>query len=799
MVSLRSSLRSGVKRTLFGTAAALHKRDPSGQSEARFWRKIIARMHNKPEQLQSLGWQAEEQGNLRLAFDVWAALSLTKSKLRGKGLRKLIRMERNIRLASLLQGDRVGQALTAFDMPLPPADDTEPVSGDLAQLQASVEAFWQGADRLEPPQQSRLCKACAALAAAENRAGRSTTAVFTLQPVLSCFPAYQTVYPQVYKALLEMLMNAYQTQAQTEPVWALLAQWDLFLETRAAHVGDATSDQLWQFALRYGHRLLDMDESDAAARLIAPLQERREDSAGALSLTARMAERRADWEAAARDWQLYAAIMNPVSTKSGTIKAQNAETRARQANVGRTGLRRVRVEQALDAHKAGQMRAFREMAVRIVESLPDQRLLKYDPRILEVARLYVQDALREEGLFTPSVGNAGLRRVVIAMDILKVSEVHTHSRVIFTMCRNLLLHDPGLEIHVVITHERFAVTTPVVAEAFDPTRDADVEERARAALGDLFGARFHLHSHLAPGLEGVAEVAQHILALTPDVVLYGGGHRGLFSNESRLVRHVLYDLLPAVFFYIQANNEVDPKFDMIITRGPHAVEGDPGRATIREQPYPTIVDAALSAAQQPVDPAKHESKTLVSAITGVRMDVRLSEMGAEEMAGFFSILDRVPGAVWHFIGCRDIKMVRAKNPEIARRMTEGQIVLHTVMPFEDFTDLVTQASLFLHLPGFTGGSGGAAVARRAAIPILTFNHSDVSGRQPPETVFETDNIAGFAEMAVGLLEDADAWVGIAERQIAHTNWIRETSVQGFHGCLSEAARLGRDRLAQALG
>src|SRR5690606_34719474 len=150
----------------------------------------------------------------------------------------------------------------------------------------------------------------------------------------------------------------------------------------------------------------------------------------------------------------------------------------------------------------------------------------------------------------------------ICLDILKVSAVHTHSRVVFTMCRNLLRHDPGLEIHLVITNERFAVTTPVLASSFNPLRDDEVIALARSALGEFYDRRFHMQFHRDAGLEGVVRSCKAIVALQPDLLMYGGGHRGLFSNESRLVRHALYDLFPTAFFYIQSNNEVDEKNDM---------------------------------------------------------------------------------------------------------------------------------------------------------------------------------------------------------------------------------------------
>lgn len=804
MPSKMTSLRSSLRRAAFGTATTLLHADSSGQMERKFHRALIGRLQGDPKKIQSLAWHAEERGDLVLALQAWRALATEGARKKAVSVTKIFgklaaletRMRRQVGYYNpdeALTFPEVPEIVLTADKF---ADQTRPTDRTLRMEKAALVDFWAGVDTMSDRAQGRLRKAYSALAAHRNRAGRQHIACSALLPVLDRWKDYQTAYPLFYKGALQALEEALTAaDGSAEQSWKLIADWWAFFAARQDRMKRATLAQIWRLSLRAANSLQKQGQMEASERVMQPAFEFWDDNAAALTVLARASEARGDWRQAAERWQLYAAIMNPVSTKSGTIVAENAEDRARKASFARMALRTVRAQLALECHAAGQIREFRELAVRIVESLPDQRLLKYDPLFLEVARLYVQSALREDLVYAPEPEVPGkLRRVVLCLDILKVSDVHTHSRVIFTMCRNLLRHDPDLHMHIVITNERFAVSAPVVSPSFNPTRDAEIEDRARAALGEFYGSRFHLHLHRETGLEGVVNSCKQVIDLSPDLILYGGGHRGLFSNESRLVRHALFDLVPAAFFYIQANNQVDAKFDMIIARGPHAIEGEPGEVEVRVQPYPTIVEDALAAAQSAVDPAKADSKTIISAITGVRMDVRLGELTRAEMDGFFSILDRVPGTVWHFIGCRDVAAVQKANKELANRVKAGQIRLHSVMPFEEFTGLVGNAALFLHLPGFTGGSGGAAVARRGAVPILTFNHSDVSGRQPPETVFEIDNIAGFADMAVSLLQDRDQWVNIARRQIAHTDWIRQTSVQGFHDCLEEAARLGHQRL-----
>lgn len=512
-----------------------------------------------------------------------------------------------------------------------------------------------------------------------------------------------------------------------------------------------------------------------------------------------VAGKQKDWRLAAQHWQHLAAMTTTAAaqveeTAEGEdLSSEDTQDMLRRSTYARNELRRARMYLAQELFAQGRKREFNELACRIVETIPDQRVFKNDPQVVELVATYVQDALRVDGIHPAHNRpvNRAPQRIVFCLDVLKVSDVHTHARVIFAICRNLLALDPRIEIHVVVTNERFAVTTPIVAQSFTPTNEEMVRERAQQAFPDDYGKRFFFHMFRDTGLEGIVRSCKEILDIAPDVILYGGGHKGFYSNESRVLRHCLYDSLPTAFFFVQSNNEVDPKLDVIIARGPHAIVGDPGTAQVRIQPYPTITDGQIKTV---ICPERQADKIIISAITGVRMDLKMKEQSDSDMRAFFSILDKTPGAVWHFIGASNPEAVINANKRFAKRVQSGQVVVHPVLPMAEFSALVGKAALFLHLPGFTGGSGGASVARRAGIPILTFRHSDVAGRQPPETVFEASNAEGFSDLAVRLLSDLDLWIETVHSQFARTNWIRENAAQGFYDCLTEACRVGGQRL-----
>ncbi len=385
----------------------------------------------------------------------------------------------------------------------------------------------------------------------------------------------------------------------------------------------------------------------------------------------------------------------------------------------------------------------------------------------------------------PTAPGPKLRRVVLCVDILKTSGHYRHGGTVFQICRALMECDPALEIHLLISNEhRTAVQSP------DPAPESALPKMAETALAGHFNTRFFLHIQSGAGLQGLLDSCEKLLALAPDLLLFGGGHRGPVSNESRLLRHCLFPHLPTAFFFFQCNDQVDERCDLILARGPHRIEGRPKAVPIARQPYPTLtVDSRMGAftpAQGPVQ--------IVSALVGSRLEARLTELGQRRLRRFLSLLDTWPGAVWHFVGAEDVAGLVARNPALHARIKRGQVVVHPMLPGDEFTQLLQQARLFLHLPGFTGGSGGAGLARRAGVPILTFRDSDVAGRQPPQTVFAPNQSANYLALARRILEDEDTARQIVALQQSHSAHLRDTAASNFLTCLHRAHALGRARL-----
>lgn len=799
-MSKERSFSHKMKQAAFRSVLGLVRIVPGATAERAVQSHLIQRCNNDIKQLTRIAWAAEEAEDYPLAIKSWLKVTEIAAEENDRGQTFVKAANKFALLESKLRRRVLASEKTSSDMIWPETADI--IVRHKKAMQNAIKpglvkrrlAFLQTLWNTDIAQSSSKYQAGLRRAYGQKVTGlikeeQFDNALMVLQPLLAQWPDYQTGQRLYYRAVTdEVAADPAKRFAKLDAWWAHYhANKDLF---------DASSaDQIWTQTTRVARKMIGDKRAKHTERLVMPAFQEWPDNSGALSLLAEASELRRDWRGCADRWQLLAAVSNPVTTKSRTHVAQNTEEMARRTKHACNQLRRARIKLAKELHAQGKRREFAELTNRIVESLADHRVMKKEREIIDLIGLYVKDALREDGVaqvIERAADNKPMR-IAICLDVLKISDVHTHSRVVFAMCRNLMEMNPNIETHIIVTNERFAVTTPVVAASFSPVREAVMEQSAQAALPEFYGSRFFLHVLRNTGLEGLVSTSKEIIDIAPDVILYGGGHRGLFSNESRVVRHCLYDHFPSAFFYIQANNEVDDKLDMIIARGPHEIEGNKGKAAVRVQPYPTIVkDGFVN--EVPIDMEKHARKHIVSAITGVRMDVRMKDIDRGEMNKMMSILDKVPGAVWHLIGATDPKKVIESNPVIKARVKAGQMVVHPVLPFEEFTELVGQSSLFFHIPGFTGGSGGATVARRGGIPIVTFEHSDVSGRQPAETVFASDDLAGAVAKSVSVLNDADKWRSTVEAQFAHTNWILETSASGFYDCLSETLKTSRARL-----
>nr|WP_231363386.1 hypothetical protein [Thioalkalivibrio sp. ALM2T] len=502
------------------------------------------------------------------------------------------------------------------------------------------------------------------------------------------------------------------------------------------------------------------------------------------------------WCEAEKNWQIALAHFTPWESKRGVFDKRNKSLSGAKRRALKKRLNKSRLLCAEVCADNENRVGFEERLFRALETLGDQRSLKNNDLLISGIKSHFRLAEEFDGLFRnrnqESTGAVSGIRVGICVDVLKVSEVHVHARFINSICRNLLQHYSDIEIDIIATHERFVATMPVLDKSFNIGHPEVLREAVTKDLCEEYPSRFRFHCFMSHGVAGLLNTCKSIMSMDLDLILYGGGAKGLFSNESKVVRRVLYDYVPTAFFFIQASNTVDRFNDMIIARGAYDIKGDYDDVEVRVQPYPTFGKTASST--ETCERAHDEEKKIITANVGFRMDRLLIDMPAEEMQSILSILDSVKGAKWYIVGLSKPWSTVMHRAPLLMRVLRGQVVVQKTLPLSEFTGLVSRASLFLHLRGQTGGAGGASLARRANVPVLTTADSDVACVQPEETVFAAHETGEMVEKAKAIMNDENVKRRIVKGQCESMEYHRENSTRGFYTCISDAIEIGRKRL-----
>ena len=320
-------------------------------------------------------------------------------------------------------------------------------------------------------------------------------------------------------------------------------------------VTDAEQLRIWEHDARAIHAK--GSEHDALE------QARVEDSVSpealhALAVLAMLAEHQQDWRRAVGRWQLLASVTNPITTKSRSHVAQNVAVMMRWTTLARARLRIARCTLAEETRAQGQRRESDELIARIVETTPDQHALKSDKTAVNLVRSYVQDALRDDGVAMPPPLATDLVRIVLCYDVicpLTLDEV-------IRICSDLLRHHPQLSIHLVVSNERFIVSTPMLPPSFDAPDQDTLNTALRGAMPAPFDENLQVTVCSRKGLEGIVGNCTEILSLRPDVIVFAGGQEGPFSPESVIIRQCLYDTLATVQYTPSAQATFDGQSDL---------------------------------------------------------------------------------------------------------------------------------------------------------------------------------------------------------------------------------------------
>lgn len=462
----------------------------------------------------------------------------------------------------------------------------------------------------------------------------------------------------------------------------------------------------------------------------------------------------------------------------------------------RRKIMRCNAQLSLESLQAGDRVAAAEHISQALEAVDYSIHLRVRRDMVDPIVAYARDILKHRGVTPRDVPEAP-RHIIICLDIIKMSAVHSHKHLYLSLAAALVSLDPGVRVTLVATYERQISWNAGFEEYYRADNIEMLRDFIDEKIDEDLRARISVRYFESFGLRGVINTCEELLQMEPDMILYGGGRSGFHANESLVVRHILYKYVPTGFFFVQSNNIVDEVVDVIIARGRHPMNGDPQDAMIRYSPYPPFPGLQAAVLPESMATMAQDRQRIVTAWVGVRLDKTLHGYENGEIDRVLDFLDACPEADWHLIGADDPDNLLGNHKRFCSMRARGRIVVHPVLDYDEFYHMASSAAVFFQLPGFTGGGGGASVARKNDVPILCFEHSDVAPLQPREFVFAEDALDDALVAAFRMLNEPETRAALVREQWDMLESRRSDSPRQFYEAMQDGVRNFHQRLEQA--
>lgn len=457
---------------------------------------------------------------------------------------------------------------------------------------------------------------------------------------------------------------------------------------------------------------------------------------------------------------------------------------------------RCNAQLAMEELKKGDRVAAAEYMAQAVEAVDYPIYLKMRRDMVDPIVAYARDVLETRGAKPVQPADKPLN-IIICLDVIKISPVHSHKHLYLSLAASLASLDPRIRVHLVATYERQISWNAGFEDYYRPDNIAALRDFIEEKVPEDLRERISVRYFESFGLRGVITTCEKILQMQPDMILYGGGRTGYHANESLLARHVLHKYVPTGFFFVQSNNDVDEVVDVIIARGDHPLNGDPQDALVRTSPYPPFPGLQAAVVPERLVSLPQDRKRILTAWVGIRLNKTLERYQNNEINRILDLLDRTPDADWHLIGAEEPESLLAFHKRFGRMRKAGRIVVHPVLDYDEFYHMASSAALFFQPPGFTGGGGGASIARNNDVPIICFEHSDVAPLQPQDYVFPEDALDEGIEAAYEMLTDDQARSTLVNKQGSLLELRRSEAPGQFYDAMQAGLAHFKERIKAA--
>lgn len=350
----------------------------------------------------------------------------------------------------------------------------------------------------------------------------------------------------------------------------------------------------------------------------------------------------------------------------------------------------------------------------------------------------------------PEVKGSGVTNVALVYDVIKSGPMYSHDDSIISHAAILASNQDVRSVNIFVTHES-ALFGSIV---FNKNKGPNTEKVVVDKINDLptsIKEKITVDYFVCKKPSDLFRVCQSILSHKPDVLVFNSG----LDNESRLVRSVFYGRLPVARTMTQSNMIPDKEVDLLLSKITDKKFVDlceRQRVPFKFVLYPRrdlkTIDPLRSAE---VD---ESSVKLLTALTGKRLRDVIVGYSESDLELLLSVLEYRPNSSWTLIGSGLGQDLKGKNKKLDFLISEGKVILKE--PIENLSEIIAGSSLYVNIPGITGGGKTALMARNLGVPVATDGYSDVANKQPKSFIADSGNMKGFVALVRTLLLDYDA-------------------------------------------